>query len=119
MSYVHMGPLVDALRDSVEAALSELQPPALLIAAATAWRARNANLVPGVPSPSDVSRWPVLSAWRWLVAFPEREAYLSEEPRGSSRDCSHRAKGHDLAYRGVLPLALGKEGCVTYFQLLL
>eukprot|EP00439_Symbiodinium_sp_Y106_P055377 s232_g7.t1 len=111
MSCVHMSPLVDALRDSVEAALTELQSPDFLIAAACAWRSRTEYLVPGVPSPRDVSRWPVLSAWRWLVSFPEREAYLSEEPRGSSRDCSHRAKGHDLAYRGVLPLALGKALC--------
>ncbi|CAE7257788.1 unnamed protein product, partial [Symbiodinium necroappetens] len=111
MSCEHMRPLVDALRDSVETALTASQPSDSLIAAAAGWRSRSANLLPGVPSPEDAARWPVLSAWRWMVAIPEREAFLTEEPRGSSRDSSRRAKGHDLAYRGVIPLALGKALC--------
>ena len=111
MSCAHMRPLVDAIRDSIEAALTATVPLDSLIAAAAAWRSSNANLLPGVLSPGDAARWPVLSAWRWMVAFPEREAFLTEEPRGSSRDCSRRAGGHDLAYRGVLPLALGKTLC--------
>ena len=111
MSCEHMRPLVDALRDSVETALTASQPSDSLIAAAAGWRSRSANLLPGVPSLEDAARWPVLSAWRWMVAIPEREAFLTEEPRGSSRDSSRRAKGHDLAYRGVIPLALGKALC--------
>ena len=70
MSCDHMSPLVDALRDAVEAALTDLKPSDFLIAAASEWRSQNANLLPGAPSPRHSSRWPVLSAWRWLVAFP-------------------------------------------------
>ena len=55
---------------------------------------------------SVAQRWPSLSAWRWLVSSPAREARLCSE-LDSSALASAREGLADLAYRGVLPRELG------------
>ena len=110
-----MAPLVDILRDDVEAELQAIQPLPALQAAAHTWRQRLHSTAPtSLPPPcSDGAavRWPVLSAWRWLVPLPGWEANLSTDVAGSSRVATNRERGSDLAYRGVIPRFLGVSLC--------
>ncbi len=51
----------------------------------------------------------MLAAWRWLVRMPKREALIADEgPDESSARCLSLEGPCDLAYRGVLPAALGR-----------
>ena len=93
-----MQPLVDSLRDAVETGLTRRADQDTLIAAATA-----AHLTPKVADPASCARWPVLSAWKWLVPLSTELEDFGTEVDGRTRP----EQGWDLAYRGVLRAALG------------
>ena len=106
-----LAPLVDMLRDDIEAELQQVRPFDILVAAAQKWRTHvEPSLLPAA-SPAVSARWPVLSAWRWLVPLPSREPLLSVDVQDSSAIPTARERGWDLAYRGVLPKSLGATLC--------
>ena len=55
--------------------------------------------------PSSSRRWPILSAWKWIVRNPLRENAFRSPLDGHSASIQEGA--FDLAYRAVLPAALG------------
>ena len=67
--------------------------------------------IPADPCPESVRRWPILTAWRWLVPIPQRESSLFQDVNGSSATACSRETGSDLAYRGIFPKALGAAIC--------
>ena len=92
-----LSPLVDMLRDDLEVELQQVRPLDTLVAAAQQWRARvEPSLVPPV-SPAAATRWPVLSAWRWLIPLPNREPLLSTDVQGTSAIPTAHERGWDLA----------------------
>ena len=106
-----LSPLVDMLRDDLEVELQQVRPLDTLVAAAQQWRARvEHSLIPPV-GPAAAARWPVLSAWRWLIPLPHRESLLSTDVQGSSAIPTARERGWDLGYKGVLPKSLGATLC--------
>ena len=64
------------------------------------------SVPPESPSESCVARWPILSAWHWLVRIPAKETALNEA-LSSGADISDLESPLDLAYRAVLPASLG------------
>ena len=68
------------VRDVVEAELRlDGAGPRLMEAAAAFWTSANGSAVQaGVVPPLFAARWPILSAWRWLVPIPAREEQLGE-----------------------------------------
>ena len=112
MACAAMAPLVDLLRDALEADLSQHVATDALLQAAADWRGSlPRDRVPSPPPLASQNRWPLLSAWRWLVPIPDRESLLSVDVNGSSAVSTSRETGSDLAYRGVLPLQLGVALC--------
>ena len=59
-----------------------------------------------LPSDQCASRWPILSAWHWLVRIPAKEAVLNALPVSDS-DTSEPESPMDLAYRCVLLSPIG------------
>ena len=112
MSCAAVAPLVDLLRDALECELTRRESGPILAAAAETWR-RSLPLAraPNTPSLRQQTRWPLLSAWRWLIPLPVREELLSADVDGSSAASTRRERGSDLAYRGVLPRAPGAALC--------
>ena len=111
-----MRPLVDAIRDDVEAALVATTPLAHHVQCATTWRNEAATLEHGqrfgrIPEGA-AERWPALCAWGWLVPMAEREAVFGCVGNGHSREGTEAERGEDLAYRAVLPRPLGRLLCV-------
>jgi hypothetical protein len=103
-------PLVDALRDDVEAALIAVKPNSLHVQRAAAWRCseeeqENGQRFGSLP-PGAAARWPTLCAWGWLVPMPEREALFNEDEGGHSAKGTAAERAADLAYRAVLPRPL-------------
>ena len=109
MSCAAMAPLVNQLRDSLERVLSSRHDPEALLRAAGAWRSTLPQVA--LPSTEAANRWPLLSAWRWLVPLPARESILSLDVQGSSSASTQLETGSELAYRGVLPRHLGAALC--------
>ena len=70
-----MRPLVNHVRDLLEAELLLLRSGPELLMEAARWRQGRATVTPG---PADQATWPHLSAWRCLITTPEREASLSQ-----------------------------------------
>ena len=103
MSCSAMQPLVEALRDDMEAELSRVATRARLVEAAAAARLSSH----GGTYPTS-QRWPVLSAWRWLVPSSSEIEVFGAEVNGSSRETTRLEHGHDLAYRGIMPQELGR-----------
>ena len=66
-----------------------------------------------VETPSGAYRatWPHFSKWRCRITTPEREAFLSQNDLISSSTGVDQERSEELAYRGVLPLALGRFLC--------
>ena len=62
----------------------------------------------GSVAPEVQARWPLLSAWRWLVPTLGREVILSADTGGHSAAAVCAEGECDLAHRGVLPAALGR-----------
>ncbi|OLQ04671.1 hypothetical protein AK812_SmicGene12242 [Symbiodinium microadriaticum] len=89
-----LSPLVNCLRDDIEAEL-----------------AAGIGNIPADPCPESLRRWPILTAWRWLVPIPQREASLFQDVNGSSATACSRETGSDLAYRGIFPKAMGAAIC--------
>ena len=115
MSCPAMTPLVDILRDDLELELRQHATVQAHSAAALRWReslSRTAPAhVPGPCSHEQILRWPILSSWRWLLAIPTREAYLSVDINESSSTATARERGTDLAHRAVMPKWLGAFLC--------
>ena len=98
----------DRVRDAIEAALARHVEPAEHRAAASRWRR-----VAGVPAshrplPAAEARWPVLSAWRWLVGAPAREAELADEYSESGAAGATAEHAWETGYRGFIPAELGQ-----------
>ena len=91
--------------DAVERELSSLQCTQTLIDAANKYVASISTPLSHLPSEQCVSKWPILSAWRWLVRIPAKEAALSSPLPGS--DAPEPETAMDLAYRCVLPSSIG------------
>ena len=91
--------------DAVEGVLASLECSALLIDAANKYFATTNPAFVYDPSAVCSARWPILSAWRWLVRIPAREEVLRTAPAGQSDPVQETA--FDLAYRCVLPAAIG------------
>ena len=98
----------DRVRDAIEAALARHVEPAEHRAAASRWR-RDAG-VPAShrPLPAAEARWPVLSAWRWLVGAPAREAELADEYSESGAAGATAEHAWETGYRGLIPAELGQ-----------
>ena len=60
-----------------------------------------------LPSSYCTGKLPILSAWRWLVRIPAKEALLNARCSPHSPDTSEPEGPMDLAYRCVLPSPLG------------
>jgi len=106
-----MRSLADFVRDKVEAELLFDNSRVRLLDAAAAYRDSldeqgRPHPLPAV-DPRAVSRWPVLSAWRWLVPLPGREELLSGLSEHGGAPAAAVEQEYDLAYRGVMPRALG------------
>ena len=113
-----LSPLVNCLRDDIEAELAAGIGQEAHLQAAARWRVSlPPGHVPADPCPESVRRWPILTAWRWLVPIPQRESSLFQDVNGSSATACSRETGSDLAYRGIsqrplphVPLASGSDG---------
>ena len=96
----------DEICDSVEAILSGFGPSSELINAATQYYDNLSSPFFFFDLPaSSIMRWPIPSAWKWIVRNPSREDVLRTAPDGQSDPIQEGA--FDLAYRAVLPAALG------------
>lgn len=114
MSCKALAPAADMLRDDIEAELQTLATADSLHQAAQAWQHQaRADALPIQCAAQDALRWPILSAWRWLVVLPGREPLLSVDVDGSSVTGTGRERGSDLAYRAVLPIKLGNALCAA------
>ena len=92
--------------DAVEVVLSSLGCTQVLIDAANK-HFHGAIITPSyLPSDQCASRWPIHSAWHWLVQIPAKEAVLNALPAPDS-DTSEPESPMDLAYRCVLPSPIG------------
>lgn len=115
MSCLVMRPLVDMWRDALEAELGALVASSVLLERAAWWRnkleqqGQSAGL--GRVLLTDARRWPVLSAWRFAVSLPEREAFLSRDVNESSVAAVSSEMSFDMSYRAVMPMELGKALC--------
>ena len=107
-----MKPLVDLLRDVLEQRLDQLNAHGLMLRLAHVWhrdvQARGLGTIIGSVAPEVQARWPLLSAWRWLVPTLDREVILSADTGGHSAAAVCAEGECDLAHRGVLPAALGR-----------
>ena len=92
--------------DAVERELASLQCTQALIDAANKYGAGISIPLSYLPSEQCVSRWPILSAWRWLVRIPAKEAALCVLP-SPDPDAPELETAMDLAYRCVLPSPIG------------
>ena len=92
--------------DAVERELASLQCTQALIDAANKYAAGISIPLSYLPSEQCVSRWPILSAWRWLVRIPAKEAALCVLP-SPDPDAPELETAMDLAYRCVLPSPIG------------
>lgn len=102
----------DQVRDVIEAELCRHVERSVLLAAADEWWESMEERGMGSSSRAAVSnadkrRWPVLARWRWLVSMPSREALFSRDVGGHSSEDVRAECEVDLAYRGVIPRALG------------
>ena len=89
--------------DAVEVELSSLGCTQVLIDAAKK-HFHGAIIPPSyLPSEQCASRWPILSAWHWLVRIPAKEAVLNALPVSDS-DTSEPESPMELAYRCVVLL---------------
>ena len=95
----------EELCDAAERALFSFQCPQTLIDAANAHVAGLSTLSSHPAPELCVSKWPILSAWRWLVRIPAREVALRSPPPGSIVPEPESAM--NLAYRCVLPSSIG------------
>ena len=91
--------------DAVEGVLVSLGCSVLLLDAAKKHFDTTKPAFVYAPSAVCSTRWPILSAWRWLVRIPAREDVLRTAPVGQSDPVQETA--FDLAYRSVLPAAIG------------
>jgi hypothetical protein len=104
-------PCRDAVCDAVERELISQATAANLTRAADSWwldmEDRHGFQRPVAPPRASRHRWPVLSAWRWLVPILIVEEQLDASVYSSVRGV--RLEGPaDLAYRCLLPKALGR-----------
>ena len=53
-------------------------------------------------------RWPILTAWRWLVIMADRESQLTAADDGHSAPTVLAEGQMDLGYRSAVPKALGR-----------
>ncbi|CAE7837193.1 unnamed protein product [Symbiodinium sp. CCMP2592] len=104
MSCPAMRPMVHHFLDDVEAELVRFGSAAQHSLEA----ARRLPASPKSPTPEDATRWPILTAWRWLVPMRTEIADFAADAAGSSAVPTRMESGTDLAYRGVLPAALGR-----------
>ena len=68
------------------------------------------HLLGGV-EPGHSRRWPILSAWRFLVPILQREPILSSDVDQSSRAAAAAELPLELGYRAVMSLELGGALC--------
>eukprot|EP00435_Cladocopium_sp_Y103_P026340 s3832_g6.t1 len=101
-------PLVDHLRDLLESALGKLNANGAILATA-----RGLSFLATAPAPESVPRWPLLSAWRWMVALPSRERDLSADYGGHSAYAVQLEGENELAQRGVIPAPTSKSRSAT------
>ena len=98
--------------DAMEGELSSLLSLNEWLVLATSWWSDEQEAGRGYHKSSldaaSTNRWPILSAWRWCVSMPDREALYAEEPQGHSSHGVSLEGACDLAYRGIVPRALGK-----------
>ena len=113
MVYPSMRPLVDMLRDCLEQEFARLVPASVLLERAGTWRTtlESQGRPLGRSDPVDARRWPILTAWRFLVPMPDREPVLSADVNGSSKAAVAAETASDLGYRAILPFALGQAVC--------
>ena len=97
---------VEEICDAVETELSSLGCTQELIDAAKKHFSDAISLPLYLPSDHCIARWPILSAWHWLVRIPAKEAVLNAL-RSPDVDASDTETPMDLAYRCVLPSPLG------------
>ena len=108
MSCPAMRPLVDMLRDCLEREMIALVGCDYLLTKAAAWRnvilqRGELHLLGGV-EPVHSRRWPILSAWRFLVPILQRVDQ-------SSRAAAAAELPFELGYRAVVSLELGRALC--------
>ena len=54
------------------------------------------------------ARWQIVCAWRWLIRGPDKEALFSIALTKDPTKAIELEGPMDLAYRGVMPAALGR-----------
>ena len=92
-----LSPLVNCLRDDIEAELAAGIGQEAHLRAAARWRASlPPGNIPADPCPESLRRWPILTAWRWLVPIPQRESSLFQDVNGSSAAACSRETGPTL-----------------------
>ena len=90
MACAEVSHLVDQVRDVVENEVARLAPTAELLRAAAAQAQGSASagqLGPMVDAvrPEHATRWPVLTAWQWLVPVPSKERRIAAASLHSSQ----------------------------------
>ena len=96
-----MAPLANHVRDLVESALAATADPIALRRAAP----QSAAMEWGDPEAR--TRWPILTAWRWLMPLAPRELVLNADGGGRSAEGVRQEEPSDLGYRGLMPTSLG------------
>ena len=96
-----MAPLANHVRDLVESALAAAADPIVLRRAAPQLAAMEWG------GPEARTRWPILTAWRWLVPHAPRELVLNADRGGRSAEGVRQEEPSDLGYRGLMPTSLG------------
>ena len=102
-------PFQELVRDVVEAELGVGGAGERLRVEADLWWASEAvaGRHAGDISAAAAARWPTLAAWRWLVPVREREELVGVDVTSSAPGAAMEGPA-DLAYRCVMPRALGK-----------
>ena len=105
----YTAPVLDLLRDKMETLLLSLAPNEQHLIGSTESRDLPGKRVP-IFNPLDPQaiRWPTLCKWGWLVSTADHENHLRQFQKVSTAPRVTREQAHDLSYRGVIPLELGR-----------
>ena len=117
--YIVMAPYSDLVRDLLEAELCAVAPREEGVRRGNAWRLEEQERWRGpwtharfaVPGAAAAGRWPGLCSWGWAVPSEELEAALGALSADWSSRASQLEGPEELAYRSVIPKALGAWLC--------
>ena len=109
MMCMAMQALPNNVHDIIESELLTSSSEGALIEAAARWwvKEQERGRTPGVVPARSCERWPVLSAWRWLINVPDREHAIGQVTERSGPGTQLEGPS-DLAHRAIMPKDLAR-----------